>query len=484
MGENNTGSINEQQLIGRIVPMIQDVLKRWLLIVSAALIAAMGAFVITDMRYQPVYSTTVTFVASAGGTSTTTYSNLNAANSLASVFTQVLNSSLLKQKVLEEVGIDHFDGTIQARAISETNLLTMTVSGSDPRTVFQVSKAIIEYHHIVSDEILGANILEVLQQPHVPTAPTNQSSMKRTVFRAAVAAAVLAVAALAAMSYMSDKVRSRAEADSKLSCRVLGELQHERKYKTLSDMLHRRKKSILISDPITSFSYVESMGKISTRVDKRRHRGERVILVTSLLENEGKSTVAVNLALSMVKKGKRVLLIDCDLRKPACHLILNQSNKGTGVNELLYGQASLEECMLRLRNGLCLIPGKKSLRTASNLMNTPAMSEMLKNAAEKFDFVIVDTPPMSLAPDAECICEFADAALMVIRQNEADAAELEDAIGVLDRSNAHLIGCILNNVYGSGEMAPAFSYKGYGKYGRYGQYSRYGTRDSSGEGDA
>lgn len=477
MNETNTNTANEIVSVGMIIAVLQDVLKRWRLIVVVTLLALMAAFVLTDATYTPKYQTTTTFVASAAGTSATTYSNLNTASNLASVFTEVLNSSLLKQRVLEEVGIPSFNGTIQATVIDSTNLLTMTVTGFEPRTVFQVTKAIIGNHHIVTDEILGSNVLEVLQNPVVPVRPINSANTLKRMVQAAIVAFAGICALLGAQSYLADKVRSKKEADSKLGCHVLGELYHERKRKTLKDWFVRKKKSILITDPLTSFIYTESIHKLSSRVDKRRHKGEHVIMVTSLLENEGKSTVAVNLALSMVKKGRKVLLIDCDLRKPACHLILGQDNKVPGITDVLNGQASLRDCVQVLEgSGLHLMTAKRSLRTATNMLNSTVLERLLKAASAEYDIVIVDTPPMSKASDAECISEYAEASLLVVRQNEALVNDLEDVIAVLEKSNSHLLGCVLNNVYGTNYFAPAFNYGvyGYGRYGKYGKYGKYG----------
>ena len=101
MSEQNTLAAELDLSPGLIITVIRSVLKSWLLIVAAALIAAMGAFVYTDASYTPEYRTTTTFVATSGGTSTTTYSHLNAASNAASVFSEVINSSLLQQKVRE-----------------------------------------------------------------------------------------------------------------------------------------------------------------------------------------------------------------------------------------------------------------------------------------------------------------------------------------------------------------------------------------------
>ena len=100
MNETNTNTANEVLPLGVMIAVCQDVLKRWYLILTAALIAAMGTFMLVDYSYEPQYKATTTFVATSGGTNTTTYSNLSTASNMASIFTEVLNSSILKQKVL------------------------------------------------------------------------------------------------------------------------------------------------------------------------------------------------------------------------------------------------------------------------------------------------------------------------------------------------------------------------------------------------
>lgn len=473
-------NMNEQKIaleetipVGAVICVVRDVLRRWYLIVTVALIAAMAAFVYADASYVPQYTTTTTFVVTSG-TFSTTYQNLSATSEAASVFTEILNSSLLRQKVTEETGIADFDGTITASVVGSTNLLSVNVRGSDARTVYLVTRAMIENHTIVSAEVLGDTVLEVLQEPTVPVAPSNAKNTSRLMKLAFMAGAAVTAGLLAMHAWNADKIRSRAEADRKLRCRVLGELYHERKYRSLGDFRPGRKSAILISAPLTSFTYSEAIHKISGRIDKRRRKGERVVMVTSFLENEGKSTVAVNLALSWAGKGRRVLLLDCDLRKPSCHRILGLNDNG-GMLKLLRGESRLEELTLPVPgSSLHLISGGRGVNNASTLLTSPAMEQLLEEAAARYDLVVVDTPPMGLTPDAECISEFAHCALVVARQNAADAEELNHMVQVLEQTGIHMLGCVLNNVYGVAGFVPAFrdgaSAYGYGRYGRYGKY--------------
>ena len=474
MQENNTYTTEKQLSLGLVVTVVLDVVKRWRVLVASALITAMIAFVVTDMTYQPVYRATTTLVATAANANSTTYSNMTAAGTAASLFTQVLNSSILRQVVLKDTGIPSFDGSISAVVTEGTNILTMTVTGSDPREVFLVSKAVIDHHHVVSDAVMNNTIIEVLKAPSVPVNPVNTPNVKSIVARASMVACAAVAVLIAVLSVTADKVRSKEEADAKLSCYVLGELYHERKFKTVKSLIFKRKTSIVITNPLTSFLYTESVNKLATRVDKRRHKGEKIVMVTSFMENEGKSTVSVNLALALAQKGKSVLLIDCDLRKPACIRVLGGTIQAASILDVLYGKLKMTDCIRHLKkSGLDFLPGSKNLKMTMNLINSEAMENLLKEAAEKYDIVILDTPPMGVAPDSEVISSYADAAVMVVRQNAATAGDLNDAAAILNK-NTHLLGCVLNNVHGSGDFAPVFRYGGNGDYGKYGRYGRYG----------
>lgn len=485
MPENNEMQTKQINLLSLDpITIVRDVLKRWYLIVAAALLAGMAAYVLSGVFYRPVYRTNTTFVVSAKGSSTTVYQNISATNNLATVFSEVLKSSLLRNAILEELDMTAFDGTISASAIPETNLLTMQVTASDPRTAFLVTRAVIEHHSIVSYQVLGDTVLEVLQTPTVPSAPINSAGELSNMKRAAVLAGVAVCAILCVLSALKDTVRNQQEAEKKLDCRVLGNILHERKYKTLRALLKHRKTSILITRPATSFLFTESIRKLRRRIEQQMPAEGKVLMITSVGENEGKSTLAVNLALSMAKKEKKVLLIDADLRKPACYKILEYIWRGPGPVEVAAGRVTLEEALLQLKGSeLRMLLPRRGVSTSTDISGSEGMAKLMAQAREQFDFIVVDTPPMSVAPDAECIMELADASLLVVQQNTVTAERINGAAATLQGGRSRLLGCVLNNVYGlrsGGGYGYGYGY-GYGRYGKYG-YGQYGAVKTQTEG--
>lgn len=457
------------------IVIVLDVVRQFFLILSVAIIVGIGAFIISESTYEPNYCANATLVVSSREASRSVYNNIESAGNLATVFTEIINSSVLEDKILEQLNMVQFDGTITANRIGTTNLLTLSVEGKDPRTVFLIISAIIDNHEIITYDVMGNIVVEVLQVPTVPTAPINSANSYSHMKTAFAIAALGMCVLLAILSYYRDTVRSRKEAEKKLNCWCLGEIHHEKKNKTIRDAFSRQKSSVLITRPDTSFLYVSTMGKLRHRVEQHMHDG-KVLMITSVMENEGKSTVAVNLALSIAKKQSKVLLIDCDIHKPACHKILGLGQPLFYLNDVLRDGVPKEDAIQTDKfYGLHILPAKRLPHAAaSDLINTDTFRDLLQQARMEYDYVIVDTAPMSAATDAEFVTDLVDATLLVVRQNFAAAPSINRALSVLQNGTARNLGCVLNNVYTtyitSGEGYAA----GYGRYGSYGKYGKYG----------
>jgi capsular polysaccharide biosynthesis protein len=155
---------------------------------------------------------------------------------------------------MEEAGISYFDGTITARSIEGTNLMTLQVAGSNPRTVYAVARSIIENHEELTYQIIGDIILEVLQEPVIPSYPINSANSSLNMRNVIILSALATSAFIMFLSFSRDAVRSNKEVRKKLDCHFLGEIPHENKYKTLLSRLRRKKTSILITNPPISVS--------------------------------------------------------------------------------------------------------------------------------------------------------------------------------------------------------------------------------------
>ena len=162
---------------------------------------------------------------------------------------------------------------------------------------------------------------------------------------------------------------------------------------------------------------------------------------------EGKTTFSVNLATSLAKSGKKVLLIDGDLRKPDVRRMLKMSNGTLGVQDVLLGEEASQAVVSLSDSGLHVLPANvRHLADAYELLVSPTAKEQMERLSREYDHVIIDTPPTLAFPDAQVWATMADAVVLVGFAGRTTAQELKEAEGRLSRVRARVLGVILSNV--------------------------------------
>ncbi|MFR1201062.1 MAG: CpsD/CapB family tyrosine-protein kinase [Clostridium sp.] len=171
----------------------------------------------------------------------------------------------------------------------------------------------------------------------------------------------------------------------------------------------------------------------------------KVIVVTSSFPGEGKSTTAGNLAISMSDTEKKVLLIDCDVRKPSLHRKFKISNS-KGLTELIMGKSSFNEISYKYNENLTIITSGSKVPNPSELLGSEVMYRFLQEARENFDYVIMDTPPVKLVTDAQILGSKADGTLLVVKAESTKKNQVASSVDLLRKVNATVMGTVLNAV--------------------------------------
>ena len=197
-----------------------------------------------------------------------------------------------------------------------------------------------------------------------------------------------------------------------------------------------------------SISTVE-FRRLAQNINPNSKKSINSILITSAMPGEGKTLLAAHLAITMAKdEEKKVLLIDCDMRRPSVHSLFGIERKA-GLTSFLEETATLEEIIkdTELEN-LKIIPGGSRIPSITHLLKKGKMNELLDECKSKFDFVICDAPPVIPVHDSELLSQYLDGVVLVVLAGKTFREIVERAIQYLKEAHANVLGVVLNDVDG------------------------------------
>lgn len=171
----------------------------------------------------------------------------------------------------------------------------------------------------------------------------------------------------------------------------------------------------------------------------------KVIVVSSSVSHEGKSTVAANLAAATAQLHRRVLLIDGDMRHPVQHQIWRISNE-IGLSSTLLGQSDFSKAITEVMPDLAVLPAGVSTPNPVTLIDSSQMALLISHCSQNYDFVIIDSPPLTSATDATLLGKMADGVLLVVRPEIADATSVTFSKELLQQSSQQVLGLVINGV--------------------------------------
>lgn len=172
-----------------------------------------------------------------------------------------------------------------------------------------------------------------------------------------------------------------------------------------------------------------------------------VFVITSAIEGEGKSSVSINTAKALERNGKRVLLIDCDMRKPSLHRYLGVRNpSSTGLSTVLCKESSVSESIIRIEDkNIWFLPAGVIPPNPAELLASNQMSILISGFRDSFDYIICDTPPVNVVTDAAALCAVCDGVILVVRHKYSTREQVHHAKGILETVGAHILGVVYND---------------------------------------
>ncbi len=516
-------------------------LQHWLwLIVLAAFVAGATSFGVSKWVTQPVYrARTRLLVQPSTSMAAVNYSDILAGERIAQTYAELLGSANLQEEALERLGIAGNGFSVRVQRPRDTQLLDLQVDSTDPvlaarlaNTIAQVfieqsrerqtarfaaSKQALEqqiaeveqeiaqlqqeaaqaqgekrngletrltqlrdilarlqssYESVRLAEAQSVDLITVVEAAQVPVAPIRPQILKNTLL-AAVVGAMLGVGVAFLIEYLDTSVHTPEQAEAATQAPILGQIWASPALTGVSSNGNRFFVEQARSPTAEAFRTLRANLYYSS-VDQPLRR----LLITSPLPEEGKTIVAVNLAVALALTGRRVILVDADLRKPAVGRYTGRSRE-RGLSEALFDDLERLPSYLQPVEGvenLRVLPAGSIPPNPNELLGSRRLAELLDALDGMADILVLDSPPALAVADAAVLAERADGVLLVLEAGRTDRQAAATAAEQLRRTGCRLLGTVLNKVPLPGERGAYYHYK-YSYYYRY--YHYYASEDES-----
>ena len=425
--------------------ILRDILINWWVILLAVIVGFVGSFSYFTFLHKESYVSSMTVSINLSGyTSEATALSLARTVVIAENLDDVFQSNALRDVVEKDMGTS-LTGEIKAEQIPETNLIRISVTDVTPSKAYDTLISIYNNYYKVTDYVFTNVIIRTVANPDMPGTTASAMSTMSYGIVFSILAGVLIVAIIVLLSFLRNTVKNASDVEKELDMKLFGTVFHVKK---LSRDLPQAKRRLIITNPLIGPGFANSFKKMAVKIESLcRTKNFKTFMVTSVAENEGKTSASVNMALALAQNGHKVLLIDCDFKNPSVLRFFDDIDKSEEKDFFnLFGSAADVSWFIKQdpSTGLYIIGNSKAYNHSENILSSSQFSSVFNQLKDMFDFVILDTPPCGMTVDAEILSNVVDAALIVVCQDVVDVSNINDHISNLDK--CYLAGCIFNDV--------------------------------------
>lgn len=486
MNENMIHNNEEEIDVGRV---IQAVLNRaWLVCLVTVLCAAI-TIVGTYFLITPLYQASAKFyVNNKAGDSGSNLSSgdLSTSRNLVDSYMVILNTKETILDVIEysksELSFEDIKEMIEAKAVNETEIFEVIITSPDPNEALRIADAISKVLPERISTIIDGTSAKVVETAILPEEPSSPSYPKNAVIGALLG--FMIVVTIIVLREIFD-VTIRSEEDINQCCKhpILAEVpdmtapskggsyyEKGKKSKSGAYATDGKRQRVSLLGKNVSFAASEAYKLLRTKLQFSFAGDEncRVIGLSSALSGEGKSLTAINLAYTLSQLNKKVILIDCDMRRPTLAEKLGIL-KIPGLSNFLTGQCDLkdllQECGLNgEEKAFTVVTAGQNPPNPVELLSSTRMEAALIALRKYYDYVILDLPPVGEVTDAMAVAKKTDGMLLVVRQNYCDRIVLADAVRQFEFINSKILGVVMNCTVESGRTYGKSYYRRYYKY--------------------
>lgn len=467
----------------------------WLLL--AAVLCAGLAFSYSKFLAKPVYSSSAEFVVqiNSSGLGSTSSGYLAGAQMIAKNHVQIVQGNIFLGKVAQAYNERH-NASLDVKTISkrltviivtDTSAFRVKVSGDTPEDARELLRVFEEMipDYLNENRTEGTVDVKAVSYGSLAKKPDSPHVMRNALL-AGIVGLVFCYLGFFLQAFLDKRIYDENTLKTQFQMPVVGLLpewqsdfdhanrfwmRKKRNDTRLADpeTLNRIYKGRLL-DVNTPFSIVESFKTLRTNLTYIVPDEEKcpVFGITSCFAGAGKSLVIANVAVTFAQLGKKVLLIDGDMRCPVQTKIFGMGKNHAGLSEALAGisKDALSECIYAdVKPGLDLMVGGRIPPNPSELLSSERMKKLLDSARAKYDYILMDLPPVLETADAGVLAPLLSGYILLVRAGSSDVPSVQSALDTLDAMHGHVVGFVLNDINLKA---------GYGSYYHYGKYSKYG----------
>ena len=492
--------------LGRILRSLME--RVWRVVIVSVLCAAM-AFGYTHYFVTPQYQSAAMFYVnnnsfSVGDAALSISSgDLVTSRGLVDSYIVILKTRETLNEVIDYAGLDltfgEISGMISASAVNETEIFRVTVTNPDPQEAEKIANAIAYILPKRIGNIIDGTSAKIVDSAVVPAGPSSPSYTKNAMV-GFLLGFLLCAGSIALKVIFDTTIRTEEDIEQVCAHPVLSavpNMQGGGKKKVRYDYYDNKKKKhgkkqsakekakiqkqneALIGSN-TSFVATEAYKRLRTKLQFSfaDDGTSRVIGLSSALSGEGKSLTAVNLAYTLAQLNKRVIILDCDMRRPTLAEKMGL-NKKPGLSEYLTGQHEFKDVVQRYGReeevAFHVISAGESPPNPVEMLSSLRMERLLDSLREAYDYILLDLPPVSEVTDAMAIAPRTDGMLLVVRQDYCDRIVLSETVQQFAFINAKVLGVVFNcTSEHSGKYYGKSYYKRYYRRRYYKRYKGYG----------
>lgn len=455
MNFNNTESVMWSLLF-------KSFAKKFPLILVVVILFAFLGGAVSAFLVSPTYQANSELIVNVGEhvSQSVTSDQLTTAESLAEIYSIIIKSDTVLEQVISDLNLkfsfEELVSKISVSSVNGTSVIRVSVEDHSGEQALTILRGVIKTAPSVIKDKVEAGSVKIISEPRLAAKPI-APNVPRNAAICALIGLIMMLSFLTLRIVKNDVVTDKKQIEDRMNINVLGEIP---------SVEGRGIRNALMTDE-SSFSYKEAYRYLQTNVNLLATSNDlKALIITSAGSSEGKTTASVNLANALTAAGKRVALVECDLRLPkiCMYLSLRQNREKNGLRGLLSGECVLNDALIE-HNGLSVIPSGGTSDSSVELLGSKKMKMLISLLKEQFDYVIMDAPPAGELADAIALCSCADGVLVVTRANRTDIRSLQEMTDQIRKTGVPILGTILNF------CDPVR--RGYYR-DRYGRYSFYG----------